>query len=76
MPPRREELSKPWKIPINAELAGQIEFALANPLTAAPHYGSRKILIEALLRYWLAREMRVPETELPSLPSLEYLRNL
>lgn len=70
---RREELQKDWKIAISAELAGKIEFALANPLTHAPRYGARKRLIEDLLCWWLAREAG---TELPDIATLEQLRNL
>lgn len=73
MPPRHDELAKPWKIPVNATLAGKIEFMLSDPLTHKPGYGARKALIEALLEWWVAREAGNP---LPDVPSLESLRSL
>ena len=76
MPPRTEELLKPWKCAISAEIAGQVEFALTDPLTKKPRYGSRKKLLESLLAFWLARESGTPPDELPDLPSLEHLRSL
>lgn len=76
MPPRSDELLKPWKCAISAEIAGLVEYALTDPITKKPRYGSRKVLLEALLANWLARESGVPEAERPEIPSLEHLRNL
>ena len=76
MPPRSEELLKPWKIAISAELAGQIEFALTDPITNAPKYGARKRLIEDLLGFWLARESGLPPERFPEIATLEQLRSL
>lgn len=76
MPPRNDELLKPWKCAISADIAGQVEFALTDPITNKPRYGARKRLLESLLGYWLAREARVPDDQLPDIPSLEQLRSL
>jgi hypothetical protein len=76
MPPRSDELLKPWKVAISAEVAGKVEFVLTDPITKKPHYGARKKLLESLLRFWLAREAGVPPEALPDLPSLEQLRSL
>lgn len=73
MPPRSDELLKPWKIAISAELAGKVEFVTTDPLTRRPKYGARKLLVESLLSWWLAREAGDP---LPDLPTIEQLRSL
>ncbi len=76
MPPRNDELLKPWKCAISAEIAGQVEFALTDPVTKKPRYGSRKALLEGLLAWWLAREAGLPPDQFPDVPSLEQLRSL
>jgi hypothetical protein len=76
MPPRSDELLKPWKCAISAEIAGQVEFALTDPITKKPKYGARKQLLEALLGFWLAREAGLPADQYPAIPSLEQLRSL
>jgi len=58
--PPNPELTKAWKIIIDATLAGQIEFLLLDPLTAKPKHGARKELIEQLLREWLAKKQATP----------------
>jgi len=76
MPPRSDELVKNWKCPLGAELAGKVEFALTDPITKKPRYGARKVLLEGLLEFWLAKESGVPPEQLPEIPSIEYLRSL
>lgn len=76
MPPRSEELLKPWKCAISAEIAGTVEFALTDPVTKKPRYGARKKLLEGLLSWWLARESGTSSDQLPDVPSLEQLRSL
>lgn len=48
------ELTVGWKVRINATLAARVELAMWDATRQKPKYGSRKQLIEALLRDWLA----------------------
>lgn len=73
---RSNQLMKPWKIPIDAEVAGQIEFCVSDPVTKQPRYGARTHLIEKLLCWWLDREAGKPEAERTEVPSLAQLRSL
>ena len=66
------DLLKPWKIVLPATLAGKVEYKLFDHIHNKPRYGIRGKLIVSLLEYWLARE---EGRELPSIPSIEELRN-
>lgn len=70
MPSARDDLTRPWKVPIGATLAGKIEFMLTDPLLKKPIYGTRTKLIEALLEWWVAREEGRPESHVPTLSQL------
>ena len=48
------ELTVAWKVRINATLAARVDLANWDASLQKPKYGSRKQLIEALLRGWLA----------------------
>lgn len=48
------ELTVGWKVRINATLAARVELAMWDATRQKPKYGSRKQLIEALLRDWLS----------------------
>lgn len=54
--PRRPntELTREWKLHISATLAGAVEFELLDPITERARYGSRSVLVQALLINWLA----------------------
>lgn len=69
--PVNDDLIRPWKLGLPATLAGRVEFALSDPLTKRPIYGSRNHLVEKLLEWWLARESG---SELPPVPTLLDLR--
>lgn len=47
-------LMKDWKIPLDATLAGAVEFRLMDPVTKKPRYGERSKLISWLLAGWLS----------------------
>jgi hypothetical protein len=70
--PFNDDLNRAWKLLLPATLAGRIEYALTDPLTKRPIYGSRNTLVEALLEYWLARESGA--AQLPHVPTLAELR--
>lgn len=57
---------KDWKIPLDASLAGAVEFELMDTITKKPRYGERSKLVSALLAEWLAGRGRKIEVELPS----------
>lgn len=59
-------LMKDWKIPLDASLAGAVEFELMDPITKKPRYGERSKLVAALLADWLAGRGRKIIVELPS----------
>lgn len=72
----KPDLMKNWKVPINAELAGRVEFTILDPLTRKPRYGARSLLVEALFEHWLDTIAGKPFEERRVLPSLEELRSL
>lgn len=53
---QKPELVVYWKIRINAPLAARVEQAMWDVNLKKPKYGSRKALIEHLLREWLQQE--------------------
>lgn len=71
--PFNPDLSTAWKINLPATLAGQVEFALLDPVHQKPIYGARNRLIGALLTRWLAEQSG--RTELPHVPSILELRD-
>lgn len=73
---RNIELTKDWKIVLNAETAGKVEMVLTDPLTKEPIYGARKALVNGLLEHWLDKLAGKSEAECKPLPTLEELRSL
>lgn len=74
---KHKELLKDWKIPVEADLAGKIEYVLSDPLASnRPKYGARVRLIDNLLRYWLDWQSGKPPDQCQELPSIELLRSL
>jgi hypothetical protein len=73
---RSHDLMKPWKIPLNASLAGRVEMVLGDPLTGQPKYGARTRLINDLLEHWLDVIAGKPAPERRPLPSLEEIRSI
>ena len=69
--PRLPYFRVDYKVSLPAKLAADIDYLFFDPATNKPRYGARARLIEALLRFWLARERNQP---LPALPSLDELR--
>jgi hypothetical protein len=63
-----------WKLSIPATLAGQIEFALLDPVTKKTKYGARNKLVTALLERWTAEQRNTQEDLLPPIPTIEQLR--
>lgn len=60
-------LMKDWKIPLDASLAGAVEFYLMDPTTKKPRYGERSKLVGWLLAEWLQKTHdRKIEVEPPS----------
>lgn len=59
-------LMKDWKIPLDASLAGAIEFELMDPITKKPRYGERSKLVGYLLAQWLATRGRSIVVDPPS----------
>jgi hypothetical protein len=47
------DLTKDWKLPIPATVAGAVEFELLDPVTKKPRYGERTRLVTQLLANWL-----------------------
>lgn len=45
-----------WSIMVPIDLAFRVEAALMDPVTKSARYGSRSVLIQALLHDWLQRE--------------------
>lgn len=43
-----------WKNSLPSDLAAQVELLLKDPMRDKPRYGARSVLIEKLLRAWLA----------------------
>lgn len=60
------DLIKPWKISMQATVAGKIEHMLFDEINKKPHYGARGALIHSLLQYWIARETGAPLPHIPS----------
>jgi hypothetical protein len=69
--PRRPhpDLIKPWKISMQATVAGKTEHLLWDTINKKPHYGARGALIHSLLNWWLARESGIPADQLPHIPT-------
>lgn len=65
--PCNPNLSKDWKIPLDAALAGAVEHELMNSITGKPRYGERTKIISMLLSEWLFKRKGIRiEVELPS----------
>lgn len=63
------EMSKTWKVHVNATTAGRVEARLMDHSKGKPKYGSRGELINGLLERWLLEESNYPESRLiPSSP--------
>lgn len=45
-----------WDVHIDAALAAEVEILQWDPVMQKPKYGSRKELLESLLREWVARQ--------------------
>ena len=45
-----------WKVTLDPTLAARVESANWDPVSRKPRYGSRKQLLESLLREWLERQ--------------------
>jgi hypothetical protein len=54
------DLTIPWKIQLDAGVAGAVEHQLLDKVHGKPKYAARKQLIEQLLRGWLATGAGVP----------------
>ncbi len=48
-----------WDVHINAALAAEVEMLSWDPMTKKPRYGSRKELLESLLRRWISEQKMV-----------------
>lgn len=55
--PFNPELTKNWKVSLNAPLAARVELALWDKINNKPAYGLRAELLELLLEDWLAGKM-------------------
>lgn len=60
--PVSPELVTYWKIRLDSALAARVEIAMWDNVLKKPKYGSRKALIETLLREWLQREAEMQGT--------------
>jgi hypothetical protein len=63
--PPNPDLTKDWKLPLPASLAGAVEFELLDPLTNKPRYGQRSKLVTHLLAVWLASRGKRIEIDPP-----------
>lgn len=68
--PRIPYLRADYKVSLPAPLAAEVDLMLEDPLTKKPKYGARSLLIEALLREWLAKIKGQNDIETPSLSDL------
>jgi len=63
-----------WKLSIPATLAGQIEFALLDPVTRKTKYGARNKLVISLIERWIAEQRGGDPNLLPPVVTIEQLR--
>jgi hypothetical protein len=73
---RNTDLKRPWKIHVNAELAGKLNYVTIDPTTAKPKYSARTLIVNRLLQHWFEVLEGKPEPERTPMPTLEEIRRL
>lgn len=73
---RNTDLKRPWKIHVNATLAGKLNFVTIDPTTSKPKYSARTLIVNRLLQNWFEVLEGKPEQERTPLPTLEEIRRL
>lgn len=70
------DLKRPWKIHVEAELAGKLNFVSLDPTTSKPKYSARTVIVNRLLRHWFDYLEGKPEGQRTPMPTLEEIRSL
>jgi hypothetical protein len=73
---RNTDLKRPWKIHVNAELAGKLNYVTIDPLTSKPKYSARTLIVNRLLAHWFDSLEGKPVNERTPMPTLEEIRSL
>lgn len=73
---RNSDLKRPWKIHVNAELAGRLNYVTIDPLTSKPKYSARTLIVNRLLQHWFEVLEGKPEDQRTPMPTLEEIRRL
>ena len=73
---RSPDLKRAWKIHVNAELAGKLNYVTIDPLTAKPKYSARTIIVNRLLEHWFDYLEGKPADKCKPMPTLEEIRSL
>lgn len=73
---RNTDLKRPWKIHVNAELAGKLNLVSLDPTTSKPKYSARTLIVNRLLEHWFDYLEGKPENQRRPMPTLEEIRSL